>query len=326
LGGWRDNVVYCFSIPEGISDLSRSRNRTENPIDFCFSTGAPLVDTRVVGTITDAMTGLPQDEARVIFFAPGDTTPYGSIADEEGHFTARSLPPGEYQAFGFLDQNRNLILDRDIDPHDSVALLVDRDSVPRLEFGLVPPDTTPPRLLRVQAMDTTTVRLEFDDYLINPLSQDPEFFISNSETGVIVDLVSVLVGDAHEVVFPSDSARLDSIGDLTESGSRSTNKLPSRFISIRLVTALDSGRYLVESNGVVNVRHLIGGGDTTLVVEDIGTVNDTIERIDGLRVLQGGRYEVAQGTAPTRMRRESGWLRTLWRALHRPWSLTQRRQ
>ena len=324
LGGWRNNVVYCFSIPAGISDLSR--NRTENPTEFCFSTGAPLVDTRVVGTITDAITGQPQTGARVIFFAPGDTTPYGAIADGEGHFTARTLPPGDYQAFGFLDENRNLILDRDIDPHDSVALLVDRDSVPRLEFSLVPPDTTPPRLLRAQAMDTTTVRLEFDDYLINPLSQDPDVFISNSKTGVVMDLVAVLAGDAHEVVFPGDSVRLDSIGGLTESDSRSTTKLPSRFISIRLATALDSGRYLVEANGVVNLRHLTGGGDTTFVVEGIGTVNDSIKGIDVLRVLQGERYEVTRGTVPTKMRESLMGSEHYGEALHRPRSLAQRRQ
>ena len=310
LGGWRNNVVYCFSIPEGISDLSR--NRTENPTEFCFSTGAPLVDTRVVGTVVDAITSLPQDEARVIFFAPGDTTPYGAISDEEGNFTARTLPPGEYQAFGFLDQNRNLILDRDVDPHDSVALLVDRDSVPRLEFSLVPPDMTPPRLLRVQAMDTITVRLEFDDYLTNPPSQDPEVLISNSETGVVVDLVSVLVGDAHEVVFPGDSAQLDSIGGLVESDSGPTTKLPSRFISVRLATSLDSGRYLVESDGVVNLRHLIGGGDTTLVVEDTGTLNGSIGMMDELWVLREERYEVAKVAAPTIIRRELELLRTLW--------------
>ena len=168
-----------------------------------------------------------------------------------------------------------------------MALLVDRDSVPRLEFSLVPPDTTPPRLLRARAMDTITVRLEFDDYLISPSSIDLDVFISNSETGRVVDLVAVLGGDAHEVVFPGDSIQLDSIGGLTESDSRSTDKFPSRFISVRLATSLASGRYLVESNGVVNLRHLIGGGDTTFVVEDTGTLSGPIGRMDGLRFLRG---------------------------------------
>ena len=300
VGGWRNNVVYCFSIPEGISDLSR--NRTENPTEFCFSTGAPLVNTRVVGTITDAITGLPQDEARVIFFAPGDTTPYGAITDAEGHFTAHTLPPGEYQAFGFLDQNRNLVLDRDVDPHDSTTLLVDRDSFPRVEFSLVPPDTTPPRLLRAQSMDTITVRLEFDDHLINRSDQSPEVSISNHATRTVVDLVAVLVGDAHEVVFPDDPARVDSIEGQPESGSRSINTLPSRFVSIRLAAALDSGIYLVETSGVVNLRHLIGGGDTTFVVENAGTVNDSIGEMDVLRALQTHVTRVTRGTVPAAMR------------------------
>ena len=122
----------------------------------------------------------------------------------------------------------------------------------------------------------------------------------------------MLVGDAHEVVFPGDSAQLDSIGGLVESDSGPTTKLPSRFISVRLATSLDSGRYLVESDGVVNLRHLIGGGDTTLVVEDTGTLNGSIGMMDELRVLREERYEVAKVAAPRIIRRELELLRTLW--------------
>ena len=283
-GGWRNDVVYCFSIPEGISDLSR--NRTENPIEFCFSTGVPLVNTRIAGTVTDAVTGLPQDEARVIFFALGDTTPYGAITDAEGHFAARALPPGRYQAFGFLDQNRNLVLDRDVDPHDSVGFIADRDSFPSVEFSLVAPDTTPPRLLRAQSMDTITLRLEFDDYLINPPDQVPEVSVRDHATREIVEVVAVLVGDAHEVFFPDDSVEGDSVAPPNESDETSTNLLPSRYVSVRLAAVLDSGRYLVETMGVVNLRHLLGGGDTTFVVEDVGTVTDSIGEMEDLDVLQ----------------------------------------
>ena len=135
--GWRDGVVYCFELEAGISDLMN--NRTEDPIEFCFSTGPPIASTRVTGRIIDVLTGQPATQGRVHFLAlPGDSTPYAAQADQEGAFAQRALPPGGYTAFGFVDQNRNLRLDRRLEPHDSVVVELVPSGTLDLEFNLIP--------------------------------------------------------------------------------------------------------------------------------------------------------------------------------------------
>jgi len=293
--GWREGFVYCLSIPEGISDLLR--NRMEERIEFCFSTGPPITSTRVTGTISDAITGLPQNEARVVFLGPGelaaeedsvdseDRVFYGALTDSEGRFSAEALPPGEYQAFGFIDQNRNFTFQRETEAYDSATFTAAEGAIPDLDMSVVPPDTTPPVLLRAETMDGITIQLEFDDYLLNPPEALPQVVVRDSATNAEIEVVETHVGQITQVTFTTaEPTETDSAGLAQDSVAPSDEPafvvpdslfappeeqavLPSRFVSVRVATRLDSATYVVQTSGVINVRHLVGGGDTTFVAE-----------------------------------------------------------
>ncbi len=307
--GWRDGVAYCFTIPtDGINDLLR--NGMEVPVEFCFFTGEEIPHTQVEGEVIDALTGQPLQEARVIFWAGPDSIPYGAISDSAGRFVARGLPPGEYEAFGFVDGNRNLIPDRDIESHDSASVAASPETPVELRFVLVAPDTTPPLLARALVVGSETVQLEFDDYLLNPQPEEPGIALQDSATNEALEIVGSLIGSADEVRFPLDSAALaDSIaaadsaagadsaalGDsaaveapspdsagaaVSDSVAEEDPVLPSRFITVRLAAALDSGTYRVSVTGVVNLRRLAGGGDTSFVAEPEPPSGDSVAEPD----------------------------------------------
>ncbi len=282
--GWRDGVVYCLELPSGISDLLN--NRTETAIDFCFSTGPPIADTRVTGRVIDALTGSPQPEARVIFLAlPEDSTPYSALTDSEGQFRLRALPPRAYQAFGFLDRNRNFALDRVLEPNDSAGFVLPDSGRLELAFRLVEPDTTPPVLIRAEAVDSLTVQLEFDDALLREQPSAPRVTVSDSLTGRALEILGVAVGEPSTVQLPGlepeepaqgeepepeaapPGPSGETVGDPAAPQELTAEELPSRVVTVRLAAALVPASYRVRAEGLVNLRGLSGGGDTTFVYE-----------------------------------------------------------
>ncbi|MEE9577072.1 MAG: Ig-like domain-containing protein [Gemmatimonadota bacterium] len=162
--GWREGVVYYFQLPSGIADLLG--NRTDEPIEIIFSTGPPVPDTRVTGKVTQRVDGGAVTDARILFFnIAGDSIPYTSVTERGGEFEITTLPLDDYWSFAFSDLNRDLLLQRLFEPYDSVRLQLEPAGVAALTFRIVEPDTTPPVLARVQAVEDSLLRLEFDDYL-----------------------------------------------------------------------------------------------------------------------------------------------------------------
>lgn len=185
-GGWRPDAVYVLEFPPGITDLL-DNSRTE-PVRLVFSTGPPIRPTRVELRLFDRVTGQERDRGRALFLPAGseaeresaraeadtagvaaDTAgpvPYTAVADSAGRYVLRHLPPGTYWAFGFVDRNRNLRLDRRLEPYDSGRVDLSSDTArASATLFLLEPDSTPPRLATVEARDSVTIRLTFDDHL-----------------------------------------------------------------------------------------------------------------------------------------------------------------
>lgn len=255
--GWRRDAVYCFELPAGIADLLG--NRTDAPIGFCFSTGPPVASTVVEGSVTDRVTGRPVPGARVLFLAlPADTTPYTAVADRQGDFRLRALPPGTYWAYAFQDRNANLRLDRSAEPYDSVRFSVaEGPTGPSLQLAIAEPDSTPPVLVAALAEDSVTVRLEFDDFLL-PDQEEASVTVtdwlgrnrpwSRLHVGDQAGLRRVLAEDGRE-----------------ERAAAAPARLPSRTALLLLEEPLERGTYRVHASGFLNLWRLAGGGDTTFV-------------------------------------------------------------
>ena len=142
--GWRPGVVYTFRIPPGLRDLVR--NQTREPIEFLFTTGPEFFDTRAGGAVWDRET-VRRVRDIAVHVIGGDSIPYAAVTDTGGNFALSGLPPGDYWAFAFRDQNRNRTLERDFEPHDSGRVsLSDSATLVQLELWLTPPDSTPPLL------------------------------------------------------------------------------------------------------------------------------------------------------------------------------------
>jgi hypothetical protein len=298
--GWRKGVVYYFQLPSGIADLLG--NRTDEPIEIIFSTGPPVPDTRVSGTVTQRVDGGAVTDARILFFnVAGDSIPYTAVTERSGEFELITLPPDDYWAFAFSDLNRDLLLQRLFEPYDSVLLQLEPAGVAALTFRIVEPDTTPPVLARVQAVEDSTLRLEFDDYL-DP-DQDLDVVIVSvreERTGRSREVVGIRLepgtaraqgrqgrgaarrgrvpaapGDTAAAPADTAAAPADTMAAAAEPTAAPPDTtagpgevqaelmLPSRVLLVELASVLEEGMYRITVEGILNLRSLAGRADTT---------------------------------------------------------------
>ena len=213
--GWRPGVVYRIRIPAGVSDLIR--NRTAQAIEWSFSTGPEITDTRGNGIVYDRVTVAGVRDARVLFL-PADSVPYSVVSDTGGVYGMRALPPGEYAVFAFQDQNRNRRLDADREPWDSARVsLPEPDSRFALDLWMVPPDSTPPVLLTAVPFDTVTLVLEFDEPLDPEASLDSAVVTVRTQDGTrSIGVTGIEVGEASAGpgVAPAETeSDTDEVGD-----------------------------------------------------------------------------------------------------------------
>ena len=160
-GGWRPNAVYRVTLLSGVTDLRGNRMRTGG--ELIFSTGVPIPDTRVAGTVVDWAAGRIGVGALVEAIGP-DSVVYFTKADSSGAFLLRAIPPGTYSLIGTLDENSNRKRDRR-EAFDSLPLTVDTTAAPdttaRLALWTFAHDTVGPPLRGAERQDSLTVRLEF---------------------------------------------------------------------------------------------------------------------------------------------------------------------
>lgn len=194
--GWEPDQVYRITIRPVFRDLFN--NRRVEPIEVVFSTGAPIPEAALAGFVDNRLTGAAVPDARVEAVRRLDQVTYVALTDTAGFFSMRYLPAGAYDVRAWLDQDRNREMAAfEIQDSGNVAFGVRDTAV--VELSLLRPDTTPARLARAEAIDSSKVRLVFDDYF-PPGPVDGEAYVYT-----IPD--STLVGEA--LLF--HSTRLDSL-------------------------------------------------------------------------------------------------------------------
>jgi len=285
--GWRTGVVYTFRIPPGVRDLVR--NQTREPIVMRFTTGTRFLDTRVSGRVWDRESVRLARDISILLSTP-DSVPYSAVTDTAGAFALLGLPVGDYWAFGYRDQNRNQVLDRGFEPYDSALVrLVDSTSVAEVDLWITPPDSTAPILTDARAADSLTVRLEFDDLLDPDAPLDSAFVLVVARpegevwpvSGFVVGVPPFEDSTGLEAGEP-DSLRAGRqappgvMQEAREAGAPDSagpevgeveRARPERTVPVRLSTPLRAGEYGVSAGGFVNLRDLVGGGDTVFVYE-----------------------------------------------------------
>jgi hypothetical protein len=170
IGGFKPGLVYRVRLLPTLKDLFN--NTLEGPFELVFDTGAPYETNVVAGIVKDRITGEVVGGVRVEAREQETEEPpiYVAVSDSAGVFALRYLPAGAYDIALYEDVNRNDERDfRELQGSaDSLALGLDppkADTLILREVTLLRPDTTPSRLIRVEALDSALVRISFDDYM-----------------------------------------------------------------------------------------------------------------------------------------------------------------
>ena len=109
-----DNVTYVFQFGDAVIDLHEG-NPTDDFI-HAFSTGADLDTLSLSGAVVDAFSGSAMTRVRIFLFdseatvdsiAKGLKPQFMGTTDEQGLFTIRYLPVGNYRVMAVDDQDRN---------------------------------------------------------------------------------------------------------------------------------------------------------------------------------------------------------------------------
>ena len=162
-GGWRDSVTYVLTLDPGVADLSG--NRMTHGKTIVFSTGGPIPDTRITGTVVDWQQGRLAPRALVEAIRLPDSLRYVTTADSAASFELPALARGRYLVEAGVDANN----DRELEPNEAFdSLTVQLDSVATHTFWAFKHDTVGPALTNVTVADTVTLRLEFNQ----PVSPD----------------------------------------------------------------------------------------------------------------------------------------------------------
>lgn len=161
-GGFQPGVVYRVTVHPVIQD--RFRNAMLDPFEWVFSTGPDFAPNALAGEVWDRTTGDPVTDLPVFAVTP-DSVRYTATTDSAGLFVMRYLPSGAYQLVGFDDRNANDLADPfEVQGLGETVSLTGTDTLVT-DFWVMLPDTTGPQLAQGEKIDSTTVRLIFDDPL-----------------------------------------------------------------------------------------------------------------------------------------------------------------
>lgn len=133
-----DSTTYTLNFSDGLVDITE-KNPAIN-LSFAFSTGPYIDSIYVNGKITDLYTNEAQEEFIVGLYQITDSLNlledkprYFAKTNEQGQFLIENIKNGFYKILSFKDENRNLILNPESEPHgflaDSIDLTLSQDSI-----------------------------------------------------------------------------------------------------------------------------------------------------------------------------------------------------
>lgn len=110
----KEGVTYAINYGESIKDLTEG-NKLEN-FQFLFSTGDYIDSLKMTGSIADALTGEPVEDALFMLYENfADTVVrtekpyYFGKTDKEGKFTINFLKKGAFKGFALKDEDLNYL-------------------------------------------------------------------------------------------------------------------------------------------------------------------------------------------------------------------------
>jgi hypothetical protein len=161
-GGFVPGVVYRITVLPVLRD--RFQNGLLDPFEWVFSTGPDFEANALAGEIWDRVTGEPVRSLDV--FAVGDDSVfYAARTDSLGIFVMRYLPGAQYRLESFDDRNLNGVADPFEVQGVGTPVSIGATDTLFTSFSVMVPDTTAPQVVRGEKIDSTTLRLVFDDPL-----------------------------------------------------------------------------------------------------------------------------------------------------------------
>jgi hypothetical protein len=269
-GGWLPNTIYHVTVLPEIQDLFGNR-RTE-PVNFVFSTGPPIPDTRLTGVVTDRITGRNEANARVEAIRMADSLVYAMPSDSAGRFVFDRLPEGEYRIRAFQDMNRNRALDP-FEPRDTAFATVITTDTPSVALAILLPDTSPPQIASVSVVNQN-VEVRFDDHLDPDQQPTPDQVSITAADGQVVRIVEIGVGGLRsEVADTVGPVAMDTAATPPPvRPSPAALTLPSQTLVIRVADRAElrpGVEYTVEVRAARNVNGLVADSRRSFTAPDI---------------------------------------------------------
>lgn len=206
-GGWEADRVYRVVVLPVFRDLFG--NRRQEPIELVFSTGAPIPEIALAGFVADRITGEPVPEARVAAVRRADGSTYLAVSDTSGFFAMRYLPAGAYDLRAWVDQDRDGEPDF-FEAQDTADTDLGATDTMVVELAVLPMDTTPARLARAEAVDSTRVRLVFDDHFApGPVEGSAALFLA-SDSSLVTSEGRLVHGSRLDSILAVEQAARDS--------------------------------------------------------------------------------------------------------------------
>lgn len=212
-GGFQPDVVYRVTVLPKLTD--RFSNALLAPFEWVFSTGPDFEPTALAGEVWDRVTGEPIPDAWVTAL-DDDSVAYVAVTDTAGIFAMRYLPSGRYSIGGLLDRDRDRIADAFEAQGSAPDIRLGRADTLLTSFALLVPDTTPPRLVQGEKLDSAVLRIIFDDPLDPALSLDGFIRGMYRDSGNTPGVLRVLQEWDYEVWSDSIAAERSAAAEAAE--------------------------------------------------------------------------------------------------------------